>query len=376
MFDTLIREMTNRYGLDGKAEGFVSMVLAYVTDPAKGGLPGLLERFRTAGLGDLVASWLSDTDTPREPTNDQVASIFGGAGGLLSGLTDKLQIPRDAATSALGAVLPMLVSKLTPGGAIPTSLPAEATALISRGQSLLGGLVSSGSAALGAGAAAVGAGAAATSSAASSMAASASSTAAAAGGGMGKWLPWVIGAAVVVFGISYCGKKTPDSAPAASTAPAPSPAPVPEPAPAAEPAPAPAPAAEPAPAAAATAPAEAPTGAAVLDSMVQDVPKLQVFFDSGKTDVAAEFADKSKALVAYLQSHADMKAVVSGFNDPTGDPVKNAELSKQRAKAVQAALEAAGVPADRAVLEKPAEATGDTASNAASRRVDVVLRAN
>ena len=114
----------------------------------------------------------------------------------------------------------------------------------------------------------------------------------------------------------------------------------------------------------------------MLDSLLQDVPKLQVFFDSGKTDVAAEFAEKSKALVAYLQSHADMKAVVSGFNDPTGDPVKNAELSKQRAMAVKAALEAAGVPADRAVLEKPADATGDSASNSASRRVDVVLRAN
>ena len=372
MFDTLIREMTDRYGLGGNAKGFVSMVLAYVTDPAKGGLSGLLERFRTAGLGDLVASWLNDSDTPREPTSDQVASMFGGAGGLITSLTDKLHIPRDAATSALGAVLPMLVSKLTPGGVIPTSLPAEATALISGGQSLLGGLVSSGTAALGAGAAAVGAGAAATSSAASSVAASAGQTAAAAGGGIGKWLPWIIGAAVVVFGISYCGKKTPDSAapPAVSTAPAPSPAPTPTPAPAPEPAPAPA-----APVAAPAA-AEAPTGAAVLESMVQDVPKLQVFFDSGKTDVAAEFADKSKALVAYLQSHADMKAVVSGFNDPTGDPVKNAELSKQRAMAVQAALEAAGVPADRAVLEKPADATGDTASNAASRRVDVVLRAN
>ena len=28
--------------------------------------------------------------------------------------------------------------------------------------------------------------------------------------------------------------------------------------------------------------------------MVQDVPKLQVFFDSGKVEVPAEFADKGK----------------------------------------------------------------------------------
>ena len=101
---------------------------------------------------------------------------------------------------------------------------------------------------------------------------------------------------------------------------------------------------------------------------------LRVFFDSGKTDVAAEFGDKSKALVEYLKANADAKAVISGFNDPTGDPVKNAELSKQRAQAVQAALVAAGIAADRALLEKPAETSDTGANNAALRRVDVVIR--
>ena len=114
----------------------------------------------------------------------------------------------------------------------------------------------------------------------------------------------------------------------------------------------------------------------MLDSLVQDVPKLQVFFDSGKVEVPAEFADKAKAMVAYLQAHAEQKAVISGFNDPTGDAAKNAELSKQRASAVQAALVVAGVPADRTVLEKPAETSDTGATNAASRRVDVLLRAN
>ena len=112
----------------------------------------------------------------------------------------------------------------------------------------------------------------------------------------------------------------------------------------------------------------------MLDGVLQDMPLLRVFFDSGKTDVAPEFADKAKAVVAYLQGNLDVKAVISGFNDPTGDPVKNAELSKRRAEAVQAALVAAGVPADRTALEKPAETSDTGVTNAASRRVDVVLR--
>lgn len=352
MFDTLIREMADRYGLGDKAKDVVAMVLAYVTDPAKGGLGGMLERFRSAGMGELVQSWVGSTDAPRSPTHDQVESVFGASGGLLATISDKLHLSRDAATSAVGAVLPMLVARLTPGGAIPSTLPSDATALIASGKAMLGGLVSSGAAAASVGAASV-----------SSAASSAAKTATATSGGIGKWLPWIIGALVVIFGISYCGKKTPDTAlaPAASTAPEPAPAPMP----ATEP---------PAAAPAASAADAAPIGAAVISSLVQDVPKLQVFFDSGKVEVAPDFADKAKDMVAYLQSHADVKAVVSGFNDPTGDSVKNAELSKERAIAVQSALVAAGVAADRTVLEKPADATDTGTTNAASRRVDVVLR--
>ena len=114
----------------------------------------------------------------------------------------------------------------------------------------------------------------------------------------------------------------------------------------------------------------------MVDGVDQGVPTLRVFFDSGKIDVATEFAGKSKALVDYLAANADAKAVISGFNDPTGDPAKNAELSKQRAMAVQAALVLAGVPSERTALEKPADSTDSADTNAAARRVDVMLRAN
>ena len=113
---------------------------------------------------------------------------------------------------------------------------------------------------------------------------------------------------------------------------------------------------------------------AVVSLMAADVPALKVYFDSGKTDVHGDFAAKSADLVAYLKAHADAKAVISGFNDPTGNAAANAELSKNRAKAVQAALVAQGVAEDRTVLEKPAETSGTAATDAASRRVEVMVR--
>ena len=103
------------------------------------------------------------------------------------------------------------------------------------------------------------------------------------------------------------------------------------------------------------------------------MPALKVYFDSGSTTITPEFNDKAKDLVDYLAANSGAKAAISVFNDPTGDPVKNGELSKNRAQTVQAALVSAGVAADRLQLRKPADTTGTAATNAASRRVEVTL---
>lgn len=349
MLDTLIRDVGARLGLGDQARPLVQMVVAYMANPATGGLTGFLDKFRSAGWGSMVQSWLGTSTTPEVPSITQVESVLGSGDGFLNKMASRLGLPYDKVSMAVAALVPMLVSRMTPGGTVPTTLPSEFSALANEGRSLLG-----------MGAAGVGAATAAT----RATATAATTSAAAASGGLGKWLPWLIAALVVIFGISYCSKhKTDDAAPA--------------PAPAAVPAPA-APEPAPAPVAAAPAPASdtftAPEGSGVLDGMLQDTPLLRVFFDTGKTEVAPEFADKAKALVAYLQANPDVQAVISGFNDPTGDPAKNAELSKHRAEAVKAALVAAGVPEARTVLEKPAEATDTGVTNAASRRVDVMLR--
>jgi outer membrane protein OmpA-like peptidoglycan-associated protein len=105
------------------------------------------------------------------------------------------------------------------------------------------------------------------------------------------------------------------------------------------------------------------------------MPALKVYFDTGKTDVAKEFADQSKDIMAYLKDNPDAKAIISGYNDPTGNAAANAELSKNRAKGVAAALKAAGAADDRVVLEKPADTTtGAALSNAEARRVEVTIR--
>ena len=98
---------------------------------------------------------------------------------------------------------------------------------------------------------------------------------------------------------------------------------------------------------------------------------VKFYFASGKTAVAA---DGNEALTDVVKAVAGgKKAMISGFNDPTGDAAKNAELSKQRAFAVRDALKALGVADDKIELKKP-ENTNAAGSNAEARRVEVSVQ--
>ncbi len=97
-----------------------------------------------------------------------------------------------------------------------------------------------------------------------------------------------------------------------------------------------------------------------------------LYFATGVATLGPDSADAIKALAATVQAAAPRGAVLSGFHDVTGDPAKNAELAKERAKAVREALKAAGVPAERIALRKPQSTTGD-GSNQEARRVEVRL---
>ena len=81
-------------------------------------------------------------------------------------------------------------------------------------------------------------------------------------------------------------------------------------------------------------------------------------------------------LAQVLQSLKDdpaTKAAVSGFNDPSGDPEVNAELSKQRAQNVANALAVAGIDAGRVDLVKPVLAAAGS-DPAEARRVEVTVQ--
>ena len=111
----------------------------------------------------------------------------------------------------------------------------------------------------------------------------------------------------------------------------------------------------------------------VLDAPIRGDLLTKVYFESGSAVLPTQAGESvAVAGVALGQAPATAKLVLSGFHDATGDPVKNAELAKQRAKALRAAFVAAGLEEARVVLRKPESTQADGKAEEA-RRVEVHL---
>lgn len=90
----------------------------------------------------------------------------------------------------------------------------------------------------------------------------------------------------------------------------------------------------------------------------------------GKAEVAPDFAAAAAAVIAYLDTNPGARVTISGFNDPSGNAAANAELSKRRAQAVQAALVADEARTD---LVKPDDTTTTDLTPAQARRVELTV---
>jgi uncharacterized protein YidB (DUF937 family) len=96
--------------------GFLSSICDLINNPQTGGLQGLVEKFKSAGLGHIADGWVSKGPNP--PVNsDQLQQVFSS--DQLRGFAQKLGIDPDVATKHLSDMLPEVVDKLTPDGKLP-----------------------------------------------------------------------------------------------------------------------------------------------------------------------------------------------------------------------------------------------------------------
>ena len=113
-------------------EGVVKM-LGSGESGGGGGLAGLVQSFQTNGLGDVVASWVG-TGQNLPVSADQVTKGLGA--GRVEQLAQAAGLPDGVAASALASLLPTIVDRLTPGGAMPQG--AQLQSLLGSVKSMLG----------------------------------------------------------------------------------------------------------------------------------------------------------------------------------------------------------------------------------------------
>jgi outer membrane protein OmpA-like peptidoglycan-associated protein len=99
---------------------------------------------------------------------------------------------------------------------------------------------------------------------------------------------------------------------------------------------------------------------------------VKLYFDTGKSAVQTDAKTLLAETVKYGNASPNSKIQISGFHDKRGSAAANAELAKNRAKAVRDLLQAAGLAADRMILVPPVELVGSTDDREA-RRVDVSI---
>jgi len=100
----------------GRSSNPLASSLLQMIQNQPGGLQGLVQSFHDKGLGELVSSWIGTGPNP-PITADQVHQVLGS--DQVKALAAKVGISPDTAGSAIAQLLPGLIDKLTPNGAVP-----------------------------------------------------------------------------------------------------------------------------------------------------------------------------------------------------------------------------------------------------------------
>ena len=83
-----------------------------------GGLPVLVQKFESQGLGSVVQSWISNGPN-HSITADQLQQVLGS--DAVTQLASKLGLNPQELMQKLAQILPDAVNKMTPDGVVPKS---------------------------------------------------------------------------------------------------------------------------------------------------------------------------------------------------------------------------------------------------------------
>jgi uncharacterized protein YidB (DUF937 family) len=122
LLDQVIGSLGQQTGGAGAGQNQLLNLVMQVINSQPGGLPGLIQRFTQAGLGQQAQSWVS-TGQNLPISAEQLMQVLGG--GQFQNLTRQLGMSDTDAAGGLADLLPQVVDQLTPNGAIQNDAVAQ-----------------------------------------------------------------------------------------------------------------------------------------------------------------------------------------------------------------------------------------------------------
>lgn len=111
--DDILKSVTGGEG-NSQGGGLMDSIMGLVGGNSKG-LGGLVEKFTSGGLGDIVGSWIGKGENkPVSP--DQISNVLGD--GKIAEIAKKAGLDPKTASSKISEILPAVVDKLTPNGKV------------------------------------------------------------------------------------------------------------------------------------------------------------------------------------------------------------------------------------------------------------------
>jgi uncharacterized protein YidB (DUF937 family) len=116
LFDQLKEGLAAKLGGKSGLNDMLENAMNLINNPATGGLNGLVETFKSKGLGDVMSSWIS-TGENKPISPDQIKQALGS--DKIQQIAEKVGVSKDAALQNLSQLLPQIIDKLTPNGKLP-----------------------------------------------------------------------------------------------------------------------------------------------------------------------------------------------------------------------------------------------------------------
>ena len=114
LLDSVMGAVSGHMQQNGGLSDILGSLLA--NNSEVGGLNGLVEKFNQHGMGDIVSSWIGQGNN-LPISADQITSALGN--GTLGNIASQMGIDPAQLSGQLAQMLPGLIDKLTPNGALP-----------------------------------------------------------------------------------------------------------------------------------------------------------------------------------------------------------------------------------------------------------------